>query len=259
MTIRKYGQPPYRIAVLHGGPGAPGYMASVARELSKTAGILEPIQSEDSLQGQIEELAEQLKQCTDLPVILIGSSWGAVLSLFLASQKPELVMKLILIGCAVFDAKSSASIEAVRLGRLSDENRCRYEEIQTKLQQTSEAERSKIAEEWGDIFFHTDVYEPITTDLEVIEVQYDLHTKVWGDFVVLRDQPGILNAEFSKIKASTVVIHGEYDPHPITGIRPFLESCLSDIKFHILPKCGHYPWIENHAHESFYKIIKSKI
>ena len=52
MTVRKYGSPPYRVAVLHGGPGAPGYMAPVARELAKTTGILEPLQSEDSLAGR---------------------------------------------------------------------------------------------------------------------------------------------------------------------------------------------------------------
>ncbi|MHA2061833.1 MAG: alpha/beta fold hydrolase, partial [Candidatus Sifarchaeia archaeon] len=33
-NLRIYGNKPFNIAVLHGGPGAPGEMAPVARELS---------------------------------------------------------------------------------------------------------------------------------------------------------------------------------------------------------------------------------
>ncbi|MCL4543887.1 MAG: alpha/beta hydrolase, partial [Chloroflexi bacterium] len=33
-NLRTYGKPPFRIAVIHGGPGVPGGMAPVAKELS---------------------------------------------------------------------------------------------------------------------------------------------------------------------------------------------------------------------------------
>jgi hypothetical protein len=32
-NLRKYGKAPFSLAVIHGGPGAPGEMATVAREL----------------------------------------------------------------------------------------------------------------------------------------------------------------------------------------------------------------------------------
>ena len=54
--VRTYGKAPFRVAVLHGGPGAPGGMAPVAKELSKKYGVLEPLQYANSLQGQIQEL-----------------------------------------------------------------------------------------------------------------------------------------------------------------------------------------------------------
>ena len=54
MKTRKYGTSPYQVAVIHGGPGAPGYMAPVARELSNKLGVLEPIQTCDTIQGQID-------------------------------------------------------------------------------------------------------------------------------------------------------------------------------------------------------------
>ncbi len=258
-TVRKYGRPPYKIAVIHGGPGAPGYMAPVARELSDLAGVIEPIQTEDSLDGQIDELEKQLIDHADRPVILIGSSWGAVLALFLAARKKIALQKLILIGSAVFDAVSSSRIENIRLARLSAEKRRRFEEIQTQLAGAKNEDLGEIAKEWGDIFFDTDVYDPLTTDLEVIDVQYELHKKVWADFVTLRDRPGFLKGEFSRIDIPTVVIHGDYDPHPIEGIRPFLEDCLKDVRFYILPKCGHYPWIERYARTEFFDILRNEI
>jgi pimeloyl-ACP methyl ester carboxylesterase len=257
--VRKYGKPPYKIAVIHGGPGAPGYMAPVARELSKTAGVIEPLQTRDSLTGQIEELEKQLTDLANPPVTIIGSSWGAVLALFIAARKEVEIEKLILIGSAVFDAENSSKIENIRLARLDAEKRRRFEEIQSRLAQAENEYLSEIAKEWGDIFFHTDIYDPLTTDLEVIEVQYELHKKVWADFVILRDRPGFLKGEFSKIETPAVVIHGDYDPHPIEGIRPFLEDCLTDVRFYILPSCGHYPWIERFAERQFYNILRKEI
>ena len=259
MTIRKYGKPPYKIAVLHGGPGAPGYMAPLARELSLKIGTIEPLQTKDSLNGQILELENQLALHADPPVIMIGSSWGAVLALFVAARREIKIEKLILIGSAVFDAESSARIEGIRMSRLDDEKRHRLKKIKTELNKPDNEDKAKIAAEWGDIFFHTDVYDPLTTDLEVIEVQYDINIKVWSEFKGLRDRPGFLKTEFSRIDIPTVVIHGDYDPHPIEGIRPFLEDCLKDVRFYMLSKCGHYPWIERFAKKEFFEILNSEI
>jgi pimeloyl-ACP methyl ester carboxylesterase len=259
LNIRKYGMPPYGIAVLHGGPGAPGYMAPVARELSKKRGILEPLQTRDSLAGQIDELKEQLIDHADLPVVLVGSSWGAVLALFLAARHKKLVSKLILIGSAMFDRKNSSRIEGIRLKRLSKAERKRYHELITELEDAPGKRQDELAEEWGRIFFKTDVYDPLTTDLETLEVQAVLNRKVWADFVVLKDKLGFLKREFSKINIPVAVIHGEYDPHPIEGIRPFLEECIPGIRFYILPRCGHYPWIERHARESFFQILEKEL
>src|SRR5437763_953732 len=101
-NLRKYGQPPFNIAVIHGGPGAPGSVASVARELSNAYGVLEPLQTKDSLDGQVEELRQVLSDNADLPVIMIGHSWGAMLSFVVAARHPSLVKKLILVSSGVF-------------------------------------------------------------------------------------------------------------------------------------------------------------
>jgi hypothetical protein len=71
-NFRVYGNAPYRIVVLHGGPGAPGEMAPVARELSRERGVLEPLQTKDTLEGQVAELQETLESLVNPPVTLIG-------------------------------------------------------------------------------------------------------------------------------------------------------------------------------------------
>lgn len=234
-------------------------MAPVARELARATGVLEPLQTEDTLQGQIDELRDQLPAHAALPVVLIGSSWGAVLALFLAARHTGMVAKLILVGSAVFDAASSAKIEDRRLARLTEENRRRYRNIREMLKRAAAGDRNHLMMEWGRLLDESDTYDPITRDLEVMEVQYDVHTSVWADFVALRDRPGYLKNEFRKIDQPTVVIHGEYDPHPLEGIRPFLEDCLGTVRFYILPECGHYPWIERHARTRFFDILRDEI
>lgn len=41
-NLRKYGSEPFTVAVIHGGPGAAGEMAPVAKEISAYRGVLEP-------------------------------------------------------------------------------------------------------------------------------------------------------------------------------------------------------------------------
>ena len=104
-NLRKYGQAPFKIAAIHGGPGAPGYMAPVARELSTEWGVLEPLQTAASLEGQLLELKNILEESGDIPVTLIGSSWGAMLSFIFTARFPAFTKKLVLIGSGVFEEK----------------------------------------------------------------------------------------------------------------------------------------------------------
>ena len=77
MQDRKHGPPPYSIVVLHGGPGAQGGMGTVAQELGKTYGVLEPMQRANTVQGQVDELHEAILADAKPPITLIGWSWGA--------------------------------------------------------------------------------------------------------------------------------------------------------------------------------------
>ena len=119
-NLRKYGKAPFTIAVIHGGPGAAGQMAPVARELSLNWSVLEPIQTETSLEGQVEELKNVLENNSTPPVTLIGSSWGAMLGYILTARDPALVKKLILVGSGVYQEKYAVKIHETRINRLNE-------------------------------------------------------------------------------------------------------------------------------------------
>ena len=117
-NLRKYGNKPFKVSVIHGGPGAPGGMASVAGELAKDSGVIEPFQSALTIEDQVEELSMILCMNAELPVILIGWSWGAMLSFIFTSRHPDSVQKLILISSAVFEDRYSLEIMSTRINRM---------------------------------------------------------------------------------------------------------------------------------------------
>lgn len=92
--VKKVWKIPILTVVVHGGPGAPGEMRPGVKELSKVFGVLERLQSADSINGQREELKTQIESNTSLPVTLIGFSWGAWLSYLLTTKYPKLIKSL---------------------------------------------------------------------------------------------------------------------------------------------------------------------
>ena len=255
---RRYGSAPFSTAVIHGGPGAPGYMAPVARELSSNWGVLEPLQTAVSLEGQVQELRIILKKNADLPVTLIGSSWGAMLSFILTARYPELVKKLILIGSAVFDDRYAAGIQQTRLGRLSAPQRKEVESLTYSLNDPSVKDKTKLLARLGDILLRADHYNPLTLDIELLEDQYDVYQKVWKDAERLRSS-GMLLELGKNIECPVIAIHGDYDPHPVEGVERPLTPILKNFRLFLLKNCGHLPWIELEALDEFYRILKDEL
>ncbi len=254
-NVRTYGKAPFCVAVVHGGPGAPGYMAPVARELSAEWGVLEPLQTATSVEGQVEELRSSLENGTDLPVTLIGSSWGAMLSFIFAGRYPDFVRKLILVGSGVYEEEYAAGIQETRLSRLSQAERQEALSLMDTLNESATEDKDALLARLADLFTKADTYNPLTLDIEVLEVQHELNQRVWRDAEELR-QSGELLGFGKRIPCPVVAIHGDYDPHPAEGVQEPLSRVLQDFRFHLLENCGHYPWIEREARDEFYAILK---
>ena len=257
-NLRRYGKAPFNVAVIHGGPGAAGEMAGVARELSSGGGVLEPLQTAASLQGQIEELKTVLEKNGDLPVFLIGFSWGAWLSFIFAAHYSAFAKKLILIGSGPFEEKYAAGIEEIRLSRLSEKERTEIESLYEILDKPAAKDKSKAFARFGALFSKADAYDPMVYESEVIDCQVDIFQSVWKEAAELRRSGKLLKLG-KHIKCPVVAIHGDYDPHPAEGVQKPLSTILKSFRLILLANCGHKPWIERQARDRFYGILKEEL
>lgn len=255
---KKYGKPPYRIALIHGGPGGAGEMAPVARELAPRFGVLEPLQTAATLDGQVDELFAQLKAAASLPAILVGFSWGAWLSFITAARHPETVSKLILVGSGPFHAEYAGLIEQTRISRLTAAEKQELELLRADMA-GPDAEKAKAAfARFGEICSRADSFEAVKSQPDEIDFRPDVFTGVWKDAAEMRRSGKLLKLGGS-IRCPVTAIHGDYDPHPAEGVSAPLAAVLDRFTFILLEKCGHKPWIERHAREAFFRNLAEEI
>lgn len=255
-NLRKYGRKPYTVAVVHGGPGAPGEMAPVARELSSDWGVLEPLQTKDSVDGQVAELYEVLKTNADWPVALVGHSWGAWLSFITSARHPEIVRKLVLVASGPFEPRYAENIVGERLNRLAEAERIEALEIVAKINDA--ADKDKLMMLLGALFSQADAYDAFPHEDGGLGFSYDINDRVWRQASGMRASGKLLELG-RKIRCPVMAIHGDDDPHPAEGVREPLSRVIRDFKFTLLVKCGHEPWRERFARDEFYEILRKEI
>jgi pimeloyl-ACP methyl ester carboxylesterase len=229
------------VAVLHGGPGAPGSAAPVARTLAaRGVASLEPLQAAVSIEGQLDELHDLLLARSEPPIVLVGWSWGAWLALLFAVGHPSVVRKAVLVGSGPFEQRYAAEIRATRLSRLTEDERVEYER----------GELSSLAR----LSAKADAYDALPREDETVELQPDVHRRVSAEAAELR-RSGALLERVSGVRCPVVAIHGDHDPHPAEGVRAPLARVLAEFSFVLLERCGHEPWNERYACDRFFEIL----
>jgi pimeloyl-ACP methyl ester carboxylesterase len=257
-NLRKYGKEPFSVAVIHGGPGAPGSVAPVARELATNKGVLEPLQTADTVEGQVQELRQVLEESADLPIVLIGHSWGAMLSFIVTARYPSLVKKLIMVASGAFEDSYADSIDPTRWTRLSETDRIEAAELNETLSDPANKDKNLAMARLGQLWAKSDSYDPISLNFEVLEAQYDININVWAGAKRLRSSGALLELG-KRIRCPVTAIQGDYDAHPAEGIKEPLARVVKNFRFILLEKCGHYPWMERQAKEKFYEILIEEI
>ena len=257
-NYRIWGKAPFVTAVIHGGPGAAGEMAAVAHELSLSRGVIEPFQTERTVTRQVRELEKVLNDQGDLPVTLIGHSWGALLSFIVTAKNPVLVKKLILVSSGVFDDTYAAGIMRARVNRLSQKDRYVLETLATKLNDPKNTDKNRIFAEFGKVIETADARDPPLHASEGVEYCYDIYENVWKQAQEMR-KSGDLVALGTHIHCPVVAIHGDYDPHPADGVRIPLSRVIKNFRFIVLENCGHRPWLERSAKTRFYEILNEEL
>jgi len=255
--FRLYGKAPFDVVVVHGGPGAGGEMAAVARELAFGHGVLEPFQTALSLDGQVEELKNVIAADGNPPILLIGFSWGAWLSFILAASYPALVKKLILVSSGAFEEKYIQSMHQTRMSRFTVQEREELKQLSQMLVDPAIADKTPYFKRFGALFSRADAYDPLPDDTE-IDFRSDIYANVWPEGAELRRSGKLLELG-RQIECPVTAIHGDYDPHPADGVRLPLSSVLRNFNFIELKKCGHKPWVERHARREFFRILEEQL
>ena len=254
--LRTYGNAPFNVAIIHGGPGASGEMAPVARELSLNVGVLEPLQTANSVEGQVKELENVLGKYGNPPLILIGFSWGAWLSYIFAAKYSLLVKKLIIIGSGPFEEKYAAQIMETRLSHLNSDEKKEALALSSALDSGGTKGNGFIR--FGELMDKADAYDPLPHDSEVLSCSPEIYQQVWGEASKMRRSGELLKLG-ERIQCPVVAIHGDYDPHPTAGVKDPLNRVLKDFQFILLENCGHHPWLERQAKQNFYDTLRKEI
>lgn len=248
ITTRRYGKAPYSVAVIHGGPGAAGDMAPVARQLSKKFGVAEPLQTQKTVMEQAAELKSQLSGL-DAPFVLVGHSWGAWLSLLFAKENPEMVRNVILVGCPPFTEAEAEVIMTNRFSRLS-QNEIQKTRDLLKKPEVSDDELTRF----GELMEKADTYEKHPKAPDHVKADAELAAAVWREAAEMRK-----NGEWERILGAVscpiTMIHGRQDPHPYSAVLRALEQAGAAFEMALLDQCGHSPWKEAHKLSEFYKLL----
>lgn len=157
-------------------------------------------------------------------VYLAAASWGTIISAALASRYPELVDKMIL---GSFGAKpSKAVINVIREGqKLFDDNKT--DDIAPLMiekfgQYIPESHKNQMIEQFRGM--NREQFLSFYEHCEFVEQATDIE-----DFV-----------ELAKIKASTLIISGEYDAILDPGDVADASAKIPDCEFKMIPGAGHF-------------------
>lgn len=250
--IKLHGSSPYSLVLLHGGPGAPGSLKPVAEELSKFLGVIEHLQTRYSINELISELHDDLKDFKSTPLTFMGHSWGAWFSILYAVEYLEDVKQLILVGCPPFEKRYVPLIMEKRLTKLSRQDKDLFLRLLNEMDSGNTSDENfKILE---SLLHKTENYQTINSSH--LEFDNQMYSKIWKEAEDLRDS-GTLSELLSSITVPLYAIHGDCDPHPLSGVIEPLKSRNVNFEVHKLSKCGHYPFNEKYAKDEFYNIIRN--
>ncbi len=257
ILARRYGESGPGLFVLHGGPAAAGELAPLARKLADDFRITEPWQrgSGDeplTVARHVEDLQALIEHDTsgEPPPALLGHSWGALLALCHAARHPEWTGPVICVGCGTFDSLARSRLQAILSDRMDAALRAR-------LAVPLEDARARFVR---DVRLTRPLYDhaPVDDGLGDIDLEaFDLAAfdETWSDWQRLVAN-GVYPAAFAAITSAVVILHGADDPHPGRLIRDGLARHIGQLTYVELPRCGHSPWRERFARESFFDHVR---
>ncbi len=257
MNTREYGESGPLVIVLHGGPGAPGSAAPLARGLAGAFRVLEPFQRTSgpaplTVADHVADLRDfiQFQELGPRPA-LVGSSWGAMLALAFAAAHPELAGPLALIGCGTFDPISRARLHATIEERMPDATRREMVRLATEI-----SDPDLLLQAQADLLLPLYSCDAIPAEPEETVCDARAHQETWADMLRLQEE-GVYPPAFAAIRSPVLMLHGAVDPHPGAMIRDSLRPYIPQLEYREWARCGHYPWLERSVRDEFFATLKA--
>ena len=256
LFVRRHGDAGPCVVVLHGGPGAPGSAGGLARGLADGFCVVEPFQRRAgdvplTVAQHVVDLRDViLTHCPDEPPSLVGSSWGAMLALAYAAERPDRLSRLALVGCGSFDLHARARLNAILEDRMGGPLRRRLATLEDEIDDPDE----RLAT-IGRLIEPLYAVDHLESDGDSEPCDARGHAETWEDMIRLQHD-GTYPAAFSAIEAPVLMLHGDHDPHPGSLIRDSLLPVLHQLRYVELSSCGHYPWRERGARDLFFETLR---
>jgi pimeloyl-ACP methyl ester carboxylesterase len=247
------------VVVLHGGPGAPGSAASLARALADEFSVLEPLQRRSGIVPlTVSQHVEDLAAIAPAGSGIVGHSWGAMLGLSFAACFPDRVSCLALVGCGTYDEECRAQFRS-RLDALMDAaTRSQLKALELRAATEVDPDvRDALVRQRGDLTMALESYELIdSVDDPSDALGYDggANAETWKDVLRLQYE-GLEPQRFSRISCPVLMLHGHIDPHPGAATRDLLRRFIPHLQYVEFEKCGHEPWKEQHARHPFLAVL----
>lgn len=218
------------------------------------------LRSSISLDGTIADLEALRKHCGHKKWIVVGQSWGVILALIYASRYPAAVEHLVL--TSVPGLGHEGTVLSDNLSRMLPDS-AQAELGKIALDQALSDEARLEATVMGVLPYY--FYEP-TIGLELAKrAPEGLFAPVVFDALakhILSTQAySVALSKVSAFRGPVTMIQGHQDP--CGAAMPFLlkERYLHQTKVEMLPRCGHFGWIEQRDlfFEAFHRALKLKL
>ncbi len=255
IRVRRHGEAEPTVVVLHGGPGAPGSAAPLARALAERGvGVLEPLQRRaGTVALTVDRHVEDMLAVAPHRAVYVGWSWGAMLALSFAAAHPTRVAAIVLVGCGTFHEDERRDYKQRVADLLGEDGRAREAALRGRMAEAEdEAIRDALVGELGSLFMAAETVEPLAAPSlgDDLPVDGAGNRETWDDVLRLQAE-GIEPQRFAGIDAPVLMLHGDTDPHPGRGTCERLRPLLPQLEYVEFPRCGHEPWNERHARQPF--------
>lgn len=237
--------------VIHGGPGAPGSLASLARDLAGEFAVYEPHQRGSESEGpltvarhvdDLDVIVQKITAAHGVKPALVGHSWGAMLALMYAARHPEGCAGVVLIGCGTFDPAARAEMKRRIAARTTEDVARRFAAVSAETPDEDERLRRR-----AQLLVSIYCVDPIEAP-EFPRCDARANRETWDDMMRLQAE-GAVPAAFQAITVPVLMLHGADDPHPGGMIVASLRPWIPQIEYHEWPRCGHEPWRERATRE----------